>query len=130
MAKKRKTTRRRSRVSGLNTKQAGGLLMQSALGAVGAIIIKKIADQLLPAEYAAQSNYAIAAAGLGLALLVKNPSAAAAGAGAVTVSLYNIGQDLADGQSVTGLGLLRPGVPSFRIGEPFNDPAGMKVNYV
>ena len=118
MAKKRKsTTRRRSAsVRGLNTKDAGGLIMNGVLpGAVGAIVIKKILDMVLPAEYAQYSNYAVAAAGIGTAIALKNPMAKAAGLGAATVAASNIVQDLVDGQGVSGLGLLAPGIPSARI---------------
>lgn len=134
MAKKRKTTHRRRRASvrGLSTKDAGSLLMKGALpGAAGAIILKMVLDKVLPAQYAAQSNYALAGAGVLAALLVKNPLVQAGGLGAATVAFTAIGQDLVDGQTpVSGLGLLRPGVPSYRIGESFNDPNGLNVNYV
>jgi len=132
MAKKRKPSRRRrASVRGLNSKDASGFLMQAALGALGAIVFKKVVSAVLPAEQAQYANYALVAGGVGAALLVKNPTIAAAGLGAATVALSNIGEDLVDGQAATnGLGLLRPGVPSVRIGEPFNNPAGMKVNYV
>lgn len=132
MAKKRKSTRRRASVRGLSSKDATGLLMGGILpGAAGAIILKMVIQKVLPAEYAQHSNYALAAAGLGAALLLKNPMAKAAGLGAATVAMANVGQDLVDGQTaVTGLGLLRPGVPSYRIGEvDFNQAPGATVQY-
>lgn len=124
MAKKRKSTRRRrASVRGLNSKDAGSFLMKGVLpGAAGAVILKMVVDKVLPAEYAQHSNYALLAAGLGAALLVKNPMVQAAGLGAAIVSASNIGQDLVDGQAVSGLGLLRPGVPSVRIAEPRYSP--------
>lgn len=126
MAKKRKTTRRRrASVRGLNTKDAGSILMNGVLpGAIGAIIVKKIVDMLLPAEYAQYSNYAVGAAGLGVALLVKNPMAKAAGLGAATIAAANVANDLVDGQ-ITGLGLLPPGVPAVRLAERYDPNSGV-----
>lgn len=135
--KKRRTSRRRASVRGLNTKDAGSLIMQGVLpGALGAILAKKAVEYFLPAQYAQYSNYAIGAVGIGAALMVKSPLAKAAGLGAATVAGSNIVADLVDGQSVSGLGLLAPGVPSVRIAEqqyttvprwsPFNDN-GIKV---
>ena len=129
MAKRKVTRRRRASVRGLNTKDAGSLIMSGVLpGAIGAIVVKKVVEMLLPAEYAQYSNYAVALAGVGVAIAVKNPMAKAAGVGAAIVAASNVGQDLVDGQSITGLGLLAPGVPSARIAagyqprySPFND---------
>lgn len=116
MAKKRKTTRRRrASVRGLNTNDAGALLMKGVLpGAAGAIILNKIVQNLLPVEYAQYSNYAVGLAGLGVALMVKNPMAKAAGLGAATLAATNVGMDLVDGQA-SAMGLLPPGTPSARV---------------
>lgn len=120
MAKKRKVTRRRrASVRGLNTKDAGGLLMSGVLpGAVGAIVIQKIVQMVLPAQYAQYSNYAVGLGGVLVAIMVKNPMAKAAGLGAAIVAGANVGSDLVDGQ-VAGLGLLPPGVPSVRIADGY-----------
>lgn len=115
---KRKSTKRRRPVSvrGLNTKDAGGLIMSGVLpGAAGAIVLKMILEKILPAEYSQYSNYALGIAGIGAAIVLKNPMVKAAGLGAAIVAASNIGQDLVDGQPVSGLGLLAPGVPSARI---------------
>ena len=76
-----------------------------------------LVDKVLPAEYAAQSNYAILGAGILAALMAPNSMIQAAGAGAAIVATSRVVQDLVDGQeaTATGLGLLRPGVPAVRI---------------
>ena len=131
MAKKRKTTRRRrASVRGLNTKDAGGLLMKGVLpGAVGAVIAKMAIEKFLPAEYQQHGNYALVALGLSASLLVKNPMVQAAGLGASIVGATAIGQDLVDGQAI---GLYPPGQPSVRIAaqyrprySPMNDQDGI-----
>lgn len=118
---KRKTHHRRRRhsgVHGLSGKDAGSLLVNGVLpGAVGAIVIKKLTDHLLPANYAQYSNYAIAGVGILAALMVKNPMVKAAGLGAATVAAANVGQDLVDGQAAS-MGLLPPGQPSTYIAAP------------
>lgn len=113
---KRKThhRRRRAHVRGLSTKDAGSLLVNGVLpGAVGAIVLKKLADSFLPEKQQKYSNYVIGGAGLLAALMINNPMVKAAGLGAATVAAANVGQDLVDGQSKNaGLGLLPPGQPS------------------
>lgn len=107
MAKKRKVTRRRrARVSGLNSKDMGGIATNALIGGVGAFALKMVAEKVLPAEYAQYSNYIITAGGIAIAATVKNPMVQAAGLGAATVGAANIVSDLADGQSIN---LLPPG---------------------
>lgn len=118
MAKKRKTTRRRSRISGFNSKGAVATLTAGVLpGAVGAVLLQKVLSSILPAEYQQYSNYVLLAGGVLAAsgMLGKNAMVQSAGLGAATVAGYNVVSDLADGQAVTGLGLLPPGVPAVRI---------------
>ena len=119
MAKKKSTRRRRrSSVRGLSSGDAGKVITQTVLpGAIGAIAARMLVDKVLPAEYAAQSNYAILGAGILAALMAPNSMIQAAGAGAAIVATSRVVQDLVDGQeaTATGLGLLRPGVPAVRI---------------
>lgn len=110
MAKKRKATRRRrSRVNGLDTSGVQGMAIGALLGAIGAVVTKKVLEQVLPAEYAQHLNYAQIGTGLFLSMVTKNPMLMSAGLGAATVGGANVVGDLADGQAITGLGLLAPG---------------------
>lgn len=132
MAKKRKATRRRrSRVSGLNSKDMTGVATSAVLGGAGAVIIGMVLDKVLPAEYAQYSHYAKIIGGVGLAAISKNKYLQAAGLGAATVGAAAVVQDLTDGTpAIPGMGLLRPGAPSYRIaGGEFNAVPEMKVNY-
>lgn len=113
MAKKRKSTRRRS-IRGLNSKDMGSIATSAIVGGGGAVVVKMILDKVLPAEYTQYTHYAQIAAGIGLATMSKNPHLIAAGLGAATVGAAAVVGDLTDG--VNGLGLLPPGgSPQYRI---------------
>lgn len=108
MAKKKSSRRRRSSVRGLNQKDFQGMATGALIGAIGAVLAKKILENVLPAEYAQHLNYAQVGTGILLSLATKNAMAISAGLGAATVGLSNVVEDLADGQ-MAGLGLIPPG---------------------
>ncbi len=130
MAKKRKNTRRRPRVRGLNSKDMTGIATSAVLGGAGAVILGMILDKVVPAEYTQYNHYIKVAAGIGLAAMSKNNYLQAAGLGAATVGAAAVVQDLTDGTpSATGLGLLRPGgQPQYRIAG--DDGFGDKITVV
>ncbi len=111
MAKKRrKTTRRRSRVSGLNSKDMAGVATSAVLGGAGAVVLGLILDKVVPAEYQQYNHYIKIAAGVGLAAMSKNNYLQAAGLGAATVGTAALVGDLTD-----GIGLLPPGQQTYGI---------------
>lgn len=113
MAKKRKVTRRRPRVSGLNSKNLTGVAISAVLGGAGAVFVGMVLDKVLPAKYAQYSHYAKIAGGVALAAMSNNPYMQTAGLGAATVGAAAVVGDLTDGQpAIPGLNLLPPGVPS------------------
>ena len=109
MAKKKSPRRRRSRVSGFNSKDLQGVAMSAVLGGAGAVVLGMILDKVLPAEQQQYAHYIKIAAGVGLAAMTKNTMLQAAGLGAATVGAAAVVSDLTDGTAVSGLGLLRPG---------------------
>jgi len=115
MAKRKTARRRRSRVSGLNSKDLTGLATSAVIGGGGAVVLKMVLDKVLPAEYSQYSSYAQIVAGLLVASMTSNAMVITAGLGAATVGAANVVSDIADGTTVTGLHLLPPGVPSMRI---------------
>lgn len=107
----KKKTRRRPRVSGLNSRDMQGFATSAALGGVGSVVLKMVLDKVLPAEYTQYTSYAQIIAGVTIAAMSKNTMVQAAGLGAATVGAANVVQDLTDGQ-VSGMGLLPYGKPS------------------
>lgn len=132
MAKRKVTRRRRRSIRGLNSKDIQGIAIGAVIGGAGAVVLDMILDKVLPvdSEMRKQMHYIKIAAGIGLAAASKNSMVQAAGLGAATVGATAVISDLTDGTAVSGLGLLRPGAPSYRIsGGEFNAAPDMKVNY-
>ena len=118
MANKKKATRRRRRsgVHGANSSDIQGLATAAFIGGAGAIVLKKVLDAVLPADYTQYTSYAQIAAGVLVGSMSKNPMLQGAALGASTVGAYNVVQDLVDGQTATnGLGLLAPGNQTYGI---------------
>ncbi len=137
MAQKGKK-RRRSRVSGLNSKDMTGIATSAVLGGAGAVIFGMILDKVLPEEYTKYTHYAKILGGVGLAAMSSNKFVQAAGLGAATVGAAAVVQDLTDGtpgaKGLPGVNLLRPGTRSYGIagngdGSDFNTTPEMKVKY-
>lgn len=118
--------RRRSRVSGLNSKEIGGvatsLLLPGIAGAIAGTYLNKLPFLSSNPQYV---NYAAVGIGLVLATSMKNPMVKAAGVGMAIGGGKAVAQDLLDGQ---GVGLLPPGVPSVRLSglsNPANNVPGV-----
>jgi len=109
MAKKR----RRHSIRGISKSGLTGVATAALLGGVGAVVIGKALNAILPADYQKYSNYAAAGAGMLVSTMTKNPQLQAAGLGAATVAAARIVGDLADGQATVGL--LPPGQPQYRL---------------
>lgn len=105
--------RRRSRVSGLNTKDVAGVATSAVLGGAGAVILGMVLDKVVPPEYQQYNHYIKIAAGIGLSAMSKNTYVQAAGLGAATVGTAALVADLTDG--VNGMGLLPPGRQTYGI---------------
>lgn len=124
MAKKRRVTRRRSHVGGLNSKDLAGVATSAALGGVGAVILGMVLDKVLPTEYQQYTHYVKIAGGVAIAAMSKNRMVQAAGLGAATVGAASVVHDLTDG--VAGVNLLPPGRnydPSLYPGMQYNPSA-------
>jgi hypothetical protein len=108
--------RRRSRVSGLNSKDIGSVATKYVLpgiaGAIAASFLKKLPflDKDENKEY---RNYAAIVGGLVLTASTKNPMLQAAGIGMAIKGGTAVAVDLLP--ESLGIGLLPPGVPSVRI---------------
>lgn len=105
--------RRRSRVSGINSKDIGSVATQYVLpgvaGAIAAGFLTKLPFLSSNPQY---TNYAAIVGGVVLAASSRNTMLQAAGVGMAIKGGAAVAGDLLDGQ---GVGLLPPGVPSVRI---------------
>jgi len=111
-SKKMAKRRRRHSIRGISKAGITGVATSALIGGVGAVVIGKALQAVLPANYQQYSNYAAAAAGVLVTTMSKNAQLQAAGLGAATVAAARIVGDLADGQAIN---LLPPGQPTYRM---------------